>query len=72
MSYGNDAQDRRWRDYSAAGCTQGHAKAREVHGGRPPALNDYQREEAARAWLTGRVHGRLPGCSGRAMSPWRS
>jgi DNA invertase Pin-like site-specific DNA recombinase len=41
------AQDERERILKRSKDALKHAKARGVHCGRPPALNDYQREEAA-------------------------
>src|SRR5262249_47786162 len=58
------AQDERERILKRSKDGLKHAKARGVHWGRPPALNDYQREEAARRLAEGeaaRSVAELPG-----------
>jgi DNA invertase Pin-like site-specific DNA recombinase len=47
------AQDERERILKRSKDGLKHAKARGIHCGRPPALNDYQREEAARRLAAG-------------------
>ena len=47
------AQDERERILKRSKDGLNHAKARGIHCGRPPALNDYQREEAARRLAEG-------------------
>jgi DNA invertase Pin-like site-specific DNA recombinase len=47
------AQDERERILKRSKHGLKHAKARGVHCGRPPALNDYHREEAARRLADG-------------------
>src|SRR5215468_3215394 len=58
------AQDERERILTRSKGGLKHAKARGAHCGRPQALNDYQREEAARRLAEVRARGPLRGCSG--------